>query len=97
MSTTPFTVFCKGRGFNQEEVLSEAVEVIVTVGQYASKTDLMLDVTCPYNTGSHGQRCKASHPDVDKVDDGVACCFSIDLPYASDNHARLRAECKDIN
>lgn len=36
-------------------------------------------VKCKYNTGGHGQRCKASHPDTDKVGEGIICPYSFDI------------------
>lgn len=50
-------------------------------------------VKCPYNTGGHGQRCKASHPEVDKVGDGVLCPYALDIPYYADGKI-LRVEDK---
>ncbi len=34
---------------------------------------------CKYNTGGHGDRCKASHPEVDKIGNGVGCPYSFDI------------------
>lgn len=73
---------CKGRGNNGEEVLGKAVLVTIRLSQ--SPGTRLISVgpqDCPYNTGGHGQRCKASHPNHDKVGVGVGCPFSFDFPY----------------
>ena len=80
------TIRCKGRNAARKEVLPEPVYVIVTIAQPAeNENDIFLSVECPHNTGGHGQRCKASHPEIDKVGDGIACPYAVDIPYASDN------------
>ncbi|MFH0779786.1 MAG: hypothetical protein V1928_02900 [Parcubacteria group bacterium] len=48
-------------------------------------TFIITNVTCPFNTGSHGQRCKASHPsceDHDPNGEKIGCPYSFDYPYA---------------
>ena len=77
-----YSIECKGRNEKGQEVLSSPVEVNVKILKTAHSNDLSSLVECPYNTGSHGQRCKASHPYVDKVGDGVPCPYSFDIPYA---------------
>lgn len=84
-----FTVPCHGRDSNGNPVLNEPVEVDVNVSQ-SSKWVISLDVKCPYNTGGHKQRCKASHPEVDKVGEGVSCVYSVDIPYALDQKIIVR-------
>lgn len=84
-----FSVLCKGRGPKAREVLEKAVQVEVSVSQLGDST-IDLSVKCPYNTGGHGQRCKASHPDCDKKGRGVPCAYSIDVPYALDSYRRRR-------
>ena len=74
---------CRGRGFQGEEVLDNPITVTVEL----DKSDDMISVgpqACPFNTGGHGQRCKASHPDQDKVGAGVGCPFSFDYPYCAE-------------
>ncbi len=74
---------CRGRGFQGEEVLDKPIAVIVEL----DNSDVMISVgpnDCPFNTGGHGQRCKASHPHQDKVGAGVGCPFSFDYPYCAE-------------
>ncbi|MBR9705816.1 hypothetical protein GOV14_02155 [Candidatus Pacearchaeota archaeon] len=78
-----FKVKCKGRDEQRNEVLEEAVKVTVNVTP-SGESILSSSVECQYNTGSHGQRCKASHPEVDKQGKGIICPYSIDIPYAID-------------
>ena len=80
-----FPVQCRGRGVSGKEVLAEPVAVKVKVSQArGDERNISLSVECPYNTGGHGQRCKASHPETDKINEDVACAYSIDIPYAID-------------
>lgn len=79
-----FRIRCKGRDFHQQEVLEEAVKVKLKVYQHPDSNMISGMVDCKYNTGGHRQRCKASHPEVDKVGDGVSCPYSFDIPYAID-------------
>ena len=84
-----FNISCYGRGVEGNPVLSEPVEVVITVYK-ASEFEVALNVKCIYNTGGHGQRCKASHPEIDKIGDGVTCPYSIDVPYAIDKKIIIR-------
>lgn len=77
-----FTILCYGRDFNGSPVLNEPVTADVIVSQSVEYA-ISLDVKCMYNTGGHRQRCKASHPEVDKIDEGI-CPYAIDIPYALD-------------
>ncbi|MBI3274251.1 MAG: hypothetical protein HYZ69_03850 [Candidatus Colwellbacteria bacterium] len=80
-----FPIECKGRDAGGKEVLKDPVPVTVTV--YQSPDDIKnisLSVTCKYNAGGHGQRCKASHKGVDKKGEGVSCPYGADIPYAFD-------------
>lgn len=65
-------------------MLLEAVRVEIKIYKRPGSSDLSSLVDCPYNTGGHGQRCKASHPHSDKFEEGVHCPYSFDLPYAFD-------------
>lgn len=79
-----FPIQCLGRNWLGRTVLSEPVAVKVHVIQSCGdEENISLNVECLYNTGGHGQRCKASHPELDKVGDGAGCPYSIDIPYAS--------------
>lgn len=82
MSQKIVCIQCRGRGPSGEVVLDKPVSVNVSLSQ--PEPERMISVgpmDCPYNTGGHGQRCKASHPDQDKVGEGVICPFSFDYPY----------------
>ena len=80
-----FPIQCHGRDASRKEVLLEPVAVKVRVSQHhGDEKNISLDVECPHNTGGHGQRCKASHPNTDKVGEGVGCPYSVDIPYAID-------------
>ena len=83
-----FPIRCKGRDENGNDVLEKAVNVVILVRKSPSSDTISTEVRCPYNTGGHGQRCKASHPRSDKVGDGVGCPYSLDIPYALENPNR---------
>ncbi|MEK6854931.1 MAG: hypothetical protein AABX73_01795 [Nanoarchaeota archaeon] len=84
-----FPIQCKGRDANGLEVLTEPVNVNVKIHKSPGSNTISSNVECPYNTGGHGQRCKASHPDVDKVGEGVGCPYSFDIPYALEREQQL--------
>jgi hypothetical protein len=78
-----FPIKCGGRNKKGSEVLTEPIEVSIKVYKSPNSNDLSSIIDCPYNTGGHGQRCKASHPKgVDKIGEGVICPYSFDIPYA---------------
>lgn len=77
-----FSVSCSGRDARGNEVLQIPVAVSVRVGQSAGEKNIRVSVECLFNTGGHGQRCRASHPKVDKVGSGVGCPYVLDIPYA---------------
>ncbi len=81
-----FPIKCKGRSPSMEEILEDAVDVMVLVSQCPDNyQSISLHVEgCPHNGGSHGGRCDASGYK------GVSCPYSIDLPYALDWMVRLR-------
>jgi len=83
-----FPIECKGRDGKGKEVLPKPVNVTVHIYKSPGSSSITTQVNCPYNTGSHGQRCKASHPDKDKVGDGVICPYSFDIPYALEKGTR---------
>lgn len=83
-----FIISCYGRDFSGSPALRKPVTVKVCVTQ-PGEAIISLDVVCQYNTGGHGQRCKASHPNIDKVGDGVSCPYSADIPYAFDKKIDL--------
>lgn len=74
---------CLGRGYDDEPVLREAVEVLILVNRSPGCESVsVLPQLCRYNTGGHGQRCKATHPYEDKAGKDILCPFSFDYPYA---------------
>ncbi len=75
---------CRGRLADGHFALEEPIDVTVRVSEGGDNTIEMNVRDCPYNTGGHGQRCKASHPDVDKIRDGISCPYSVDVPYGID-------------
>ncbi len=77
-----FPIKCKGRDFDGCEVLTESVEVEVIIYKSPDCNTISSEVQCQYNTGGYGQRCKACHPNVDKMGEGVVCPYSFDIPYA---------------
>jgi len=82
-----FPIRCFGRDINGKPVLEKPVKFKLNIHQSPGNVeDISISAeNCRYNTGSHGQRCRASHPPgVDKVGDGVICPYSLDIPYATD-------------
>ena len=77
-----YPIHCKGRNSKGEEVLTKPLEVNVRIDKSPGSNTISSTVDCKYNTGSHGERCKASHP---KVGEGASCPYSFDTPYAFDN------------
>ena len=81
MTTKTVCVKCHGRGDRGQDVLPEPIDVTVQLSMPSASGPISVAPTdCPYNTGGHGQRCKASHPHQDKVGQGIACTFSFDFP-----------------
>lgn len=74
---------CKGWTLIGEPVLEKPVNVKVILARAPDSTFCSCNVECIYNTGSHGQRCMASHPWTEKEGNGVACPFSFDYPMES--------------
>ena len=77
--TQIYPILCKGRNAEGNEVLAEPIVVDVTITKGKKSNGISSWVRCPYNTGGHGQRCKASHPNVDKVGDGVCCPYTLEV------------------
>ncbi len=79
-----FPIECKGRDAFGNEVLAEPVKVNVRISNKGTESMISLDVECIYNTGGHGQRCKASHPKFDNIvrEKGIRCPYVCDIPYA---------------
>jgi hypothetical protein len=77
-----YPIECKGRNNVGDEVLDTPVGVKIEIHKSPGSSMISSNVECLYNAGGHGQRCKASHPEVDKVKEGVGCPYSFDIPYA---------------
>ncbi len=79
------TLGCRGRDASGKEVLDVPAGVVVDLHRYPEPGSTIIGsvVYCHFNGGGHGQRCKASHPDQDKVGDGVICPFGFDHPYVT--------------
>jgi hypothetical protein len=81
--TQTYPIKCKGRNEAGEEVLDTAVSVEVKIFMRPESNMISSIIKkCPHNTGAHGQLCKASHPDIDRIGEGVRCPYSFDIPYA---------------
>ena len=85
-----YPIKCKGRNEIGDEVLNNSTKVEIEIHKRPGSNTISSYVNCPYNTGGHGQRCKASHPHVDKVGEGVICPYSFDIPYALETSKSLR-------
>ena len=77
-----FPVQCHGRNSIGDKVLETPVSIDVVIHKSPGSNTISSVVKCTYNTGGHGQRCKASHPEEDKQGNGVLCPYSFDIPYA---------------
>lgn len=80
--TQTYPIECKGRDEVGDEVLDAPVSVKVEIHKSPGSNMISSNVECLYNTGGHGQRCKAYYPIVDKIGKGVGCPYSFDIPYA---------------
>ena len=80
-----FRIQCKGRDADRNEVLEKAVNVLLAIRRMGDGKSISISVNdCPHNTGSHGHRCKASHPSQDKIGEGIPCGYAVDLPHVID-------------
>ena len=80
-----FPIKCYGRQAGGEKVLKEPVLAKVSIYQSPGDEEhISTLVKCPYNYGSHGGNCKASHPDEDRKIVKVMCPYSFDIPYCFD-------------
>ena len=81
--TQTYPIECKGRNRFGAEVLDNPMNVEIEIHKSAGSNMISSNVNkCAYNTGRHGQRCKASHPAIDKIAEGVRCPYSFDIPHA---------------
>lgn len=80
---------CRGRNAEGKPALEKPVNVVVDMvgsNQEALNNIATNIVVCRHNTGGHGHRCKASHPNVNKVGEGVLCPFAFDYPYVTEGN-----------
>ena len=77
--TQTYLIKCNGINEKGEEVLKNPVKVEIEIYKRPGSNMISSIVECPHNTGAHGQRCKASHPDADKIGKGVTCPYSFDI------------------
>lgn len=78
-----FPTECNGRDKYGNDVLKNSVKVKVIVYRRAGNKDSISTIVenCPYNTGGHGQRCKASHPKIDKIKGlEILCPYVTNIP-----------------
>ena len=77
-----FYVKCGGRNAEGRSVLKQPICVKIKISRRVRSSMISSDANdCPYNCGGHGGRCKASHPDKEKVGNGITCPYSFDAPY----------------
>ncbi len=77
---------CCGNGPKGMGILDEPMSVEILATQDPSGDIVVRPVNCPFNTGGHGQRCKASHQNRDKDDSGdIHCPYSFDFSLAKKN------------
>jgi len=89
MTEQKFQINCKGRDSEGREVLEKTIHAEVLISQRPGSNLISSLVECQYNTGSHGQRCNASHSlEVDKAGEGVNCPYSFDIPYALERNKK---------
>lgn len=84
-----FPIKCYGRTAAKKcqvggkAVLKDPVDVEVVIIQHnGDEASITLTVKCPFNTGAHGRKCKASRLDSDKpplID--IICPYAADIPY----------------
>ena len=80
--TQTYPVPCAGRNVFGDKVLNELINVEVEIRQKIGSNMISSIIECKYNTGAHGQRCKACQPDINIIGAGVMCPYSFDIPYA---------------
>ena len=92
-------ISCGGRGPNGESIF-EPIDIVIELFKPYPLYQNDIEVVpkdCSFLTGGHRQRCKASHPDLDKVGDGVACPYSFDFPYVLENNADWKIPVELVN
>jgi hypothetical protein len=86
LESTDFHVSCKGRNEHGQEVLENAVDVIVNVHKHPGDNTIMINPVCIYLAGPHGERCRTSFSKDHKYtgEEKIRCVYSIDIPYEID-------------
>ena len=90
MSQKIVEIRCRGIDKDGVVALQDAILVRIRLIKSPGARSGLISVGpegCPHNTGDHGQRCKASHPTMNKIsdEDDVFCPFSFDLPFARES------------
>ena len=95
-----FPIECKGRNRAGIDVFDSPIKINLRIYKTPDSSIISSDVSeCPYNSGSHGHRCRAAVPkNTDKTNEGARCPYSFDIPYALDslNNQPSNAEPKDL-
>lgn len=83
---TEYICQCNGRNYQGKEVFDAPVDFSIIINGQGKIVEV--SANCPYNTGGHGERCKAAHPHKDKIEGReIPCPYAFSLPYA-ENHLR---------
>ena len=79
-----YPIKCKGFDAFGKPAFSKPIDVVIGMHKSHGSDGISVSPKCPYNVGGHGQRCKASHPDIDKLGEGwdILCRYSCDLKVA---------------
>ncbi|MBI4153775.1 hypothetical protein HY501_00405 [Candidatus Woesearchaeota archaeon] len=74
-----YPVNCRGRNNVGKPALKDPVSVAIRIYKSPDTNMISSDVNCQYITGGHSQRCKASHPGIDKSGKGIHCPYAFDI------------------
>lgn len=81
MITRHVSIQCGGRDKNGNPVLDQPLDVRVILAKRPGSNSIAAGPKfCTHNTGGHGERCRASHPDKDWIGDVILCPYSFDFP-----------------
>ena len=72
---------CRGIDASDHPALSDPITIRIEIQKSPGVHSIDINPLCPYNVGWHGQRCKASHPKIDKRKDGrsIYCKYRFDF------------------
>jgi hypothetical protein len=77
---------CHGIGKDGQEILAKPVKLNIVIRKNPDGNEISVNPKkCRHNTGGHGQRCKASHPYIDKGGEDFFCPYAFDYPYAKES------------